>query len=67
MTEVNYLLPFSKQQVDLLGASFGLIVSERSLAGFEIYQRFVTDMTGPVKFSTYTGFRIHIYFAVKGA
>ncbi len=66
MTEVNYLFPFSKQQKDLLGASVGLIVSERSLAGFEIYQRFVTDATGPVKFSTYTGFRVHIYFAVKG-
>lgn len=66
MTEVNYLFPFSQQQKDLFGASFGLIVSERSLAGFEIYQRFVTDATGPVKFSTYTGFRVHIYFAVKG-
>lgn len=66
MTEVNYLLPFSKQQEDLLGASFGLIVSERSLAGFEIYQRFVTDISGPVKFNTYTGFRIHVYFAMKG-
>ncbi len=66
MTEINYLFPFSQQQKNQMGASVGFIVSERSLAGFEIYQRFVTDATGPVKFSTYTGFRVHIYFAVKG-
>ncbi len=67
MIESKYLMPFGAYcSNDAFSISSGIILSNRSLGGIEIYESLTTDLSTANGFVFYTGFRFHLYFAMKG-